>query len=45
MVVLEPWTNSERTGKSVPQRTTKQAVRRTRLLKRKELSRDTRDSK
>jgi hypothetical protein len=38
-------TYSERTGKSVPQRTVKQAASRTRLLKRKLDSRLTRDSR
>src|SRR5579863_7770319 len=43
-LILLPETHSERTGKSVPQRTAKQAARRTRLLNRKLDSRDTSES-
>src|SRR5512142_447583 len=43
-VILVPCTHSLRTGKSVPQSTAKQAARRTRLLKRKLDSRETRAS-
>jgi len=44
IVTFDPCTYSLRTGKSVPQRMTKQATRRTRLLKRKLDSRETMDS-
>ena len=43
-LILLPSTHSERTGKSVPQSTAKQAARRMRLLKRKLDSRETRES-
>src|SRR5579864_6895682 len=43
-LILLPTTHSESTGKSVPQRTAKQAARSTRLLNKKLDSRDTRES-
>src|SRR5882724_4851936 len=45
IVTFDPCTYSLRTGKSVPQRKTKQATRSTRLLKRKLDSRETMDSR
>src|SRR5881409_150478 len=43
-VILCPWTQSERIGKSVPQSTAKQATTNSRLLNRKLDSRETSDS-